>query len=260
MRSEIIPAVKRAVRALSLPSRRHLASAPPHWQSQKLTLLHEVDIFRDLTREELEWVKASTRMVLVPTGQVIFDQGDPAEMLFILKRGLVQLYRLTSQGKKLEIDLIYPGTFFGEMPLVDLHMRETYAEARQESLVCIMEREELEQLILQKPRIALRLLEALSERLAYQAIRVESFAFEGAPARVASALLHLARGGVVQATHQDLAGSVGVYRETVSKVLADFQRQSLVDLGRKQITLKDVPGLAALANHPNGKGSSALRP
>jgi CRP-like cAMP-binding protein len=229
----------------------------PHWQSQKLSLLHEIDIFQDLTHQELEWVKASTRMVLLPTGQVIYDQGEPAEVLFILKRGKVELYRLTSAGKKLAVDTIYPGTFFGEMPLVDLHMRETYAEAQEESLVCILEREELEQLILQKPRVALRLLEALSERLARQATRLEAFAYDSAPARIAAALLHLARGGIVSATHQDLAGTVGVYRETVSKVLADFQRQGLVDLGRKQITLKNATGLKALANSANGRGGSS---
>src|SRR5207249_855858 len=106
---------------------------------QKLEFLHSIDIFQDLTPDELEWVKESTQMISVPAGQVIYDQGDPAEVLFILKKGTVQLYRLTPEGRKLEVDTIYPGTFFGEMPRLDLRMRESYAEAHEEALVCIME-------------------------------------------------------------------------------------------------------------------------
>jgi hypothetical protein len=78
VRSDLLPAVKRAVQALSLPPRRLLASAPPHWQNQKLTLLHEIDIFRDLTREELEWVKGSTR---IGRKQIVLKDGPGLEAL-----------------------------------------------------------------------------------------------------------------------------------------------------------------------------------
>lgn len=249
LNSHLFPRVKRALGLVTASRRPGLTTAPPHLQALKVAYLQEVDIFQDLTHDEMAWIKDSTRMVTVPAGQVIYDQGEPSETLFILKRGRVQLYRLTTDGKKLEIDTVHSGTFFGEMPLIDEHLRETSAEALEESLVCVLEREDLERIVLAKPRVALRLLEKVSERLAGHAARLEAFAFHSVAERLAAVLLRLEQGGTVHGTHQELAEAVGVYRETVSKVLADFQRQGLVDLGRKQVTITDRAAIEHLANH-----------
>lgn len=249
LNSHLFPRVKRAIGLVTAPRRRGLATAPTNLQALKLAYLQEVDIFQDLTPDEMAWIKDSTRMVTVPAGQVIYDQGEPSETLFILKRGRVQLYRLTPDGKKLELETVHSGTFFGEMPLIDEHMWEMSAEALEESLICVLEREDLERVILAKPRVALRLLEKLSERLAGHAARLEAFAFHSASDRLAVVLLRMEERGVVYVTHQELAEAVGVYRETVSKILADFQRQGLVDLGRKQVTITDRLAIQNLANH-----------
>lgn len=48
-------------------------------------------------------------------------------------------------------------------------------------------------------------------------------------------------------THQDLAESVGTYRETATQVLNDLKAAGYIDIGRKRITILDPEGLAAVA-------------
>ena len=75
------------------------------------------------------------------------------KVLFILKKGKVQLYRLGPDGKKLLINTIGPGTLFGDMPFTGHRMLESYAEAVEESLLCVMGREDIEELIRAYPTV-----------------------------------------------------------------------------------------------------------
>ena len=47
-------------------------------------------------------------------------------------------------------------------------------------------------------------------------------------------------GEVVSITHQELGDMIGALRESVTKVLDEFQREGLVELGRGRVILRDV--------------------
>lgn len=242
----VLPHVERTVR--SFLTGRRFKRVPSEVRERKLQFLHEVDILKDLTPTEMLWLKDTTEMVTCEAGRVIYGQADEAEVLFILKRGRVQIYRLTPAGKKLELATIGAGTFFGEMPLVGQRMHHAFAEAVEESLICIMSRPDVERLIARKPQVAVRMLEVLSERLAASETRLEALAFQSVPARLAAALLRMAEGQEVRATHQELAVTIGAYRETVTKTLDEFQRDGLVELSRGHIIIRQHERLQAVAN------------
>ncbi len=187
-------------------------------------------------------------MITVPRGRVIYHQQDRAEGLFLLKKGRVRLYRLSPSGKKLELGVLDPGTFFGEMPLLGEHMRNATAEAMENSILCLLGRADIERLILRRPQVALRMLEVLGHRLAEAEARLEDLAHRSVPERLAALLLRLAEpaGGVVEGiTHQELADMVGAYRETVTRALDELQATGLVELGRKHIRILDPAALVA---------------
>ena len=245
----VMPMVDHAIRALFRLRRqgRSPGSMPAWLLEYKLQFLHEVDILRDLTPEEMDWMKHATQMVTCEAGRMIYGPHNRIEALFILKWGRVRVYRLTSEGKKLEIANLGPGTFFGEMPFINARMHNTFAEAVEDTLICVMSRQDVERLIARKPQVAIRMLEVLSDRLVANEQRLEALAFQGVPGRLASALMRLAEDGVVRASHQELAEAVGAYRETVTKTLDEFQREGLVELSRMRIVVKDRDRLATLA-------------
>lgn len=51
----------------------------------KSHFLKEIDIFCDLSPEDMLWLERSTRMLKVPRGKVIYGQGDTAVELFLVK-------------------------------------------------------------------------------------------------------------------------------------------------------------------------------
>ncbi len=217
--------------------------------AQKHAYLLTMDIFRDLGREMIEHLVHQTQMRTCTKGQVLYAQEDQAQTLFLLKRGRVQLYRLTPSGKRLELATILPGTFFGEMPLLGESLRHAYAEAVEESLICVMSRSDVERLIRQQPQVALRMIEVMGRRLALCEARLEELAYRSVPARIAAVLVRLSReqdsaqAAAISITHQELGEMVGALRETVTTVLGDFQRAGLVELHRGQIRVCNAQGL-----------------
>ena len=149
------------------------------------------------------------------------------------------------------IATVGPGTIFGEMALIGQGMHNTFAEAIEDCVLCVMSREDVERLLLTRPQVALRLFESLGNRLREVEARLEELAFKGIPARLASLLLQLADetgSDTIQGlTHQDLGEQIGTYRETTTQTLNQFKAQGLIEIGRKRITILDREGLRRIA-------------
>ncbi|RME42030.1 MAG: Crp/Fnr family transcriptional regulator [Chloroflexi bacterium] len=216
----------------------------------KLRYLSEIDIFQDLTPQDMDWMDSVTTMTTCEKGRVFYTPDETGEVLFLLKKGRVQLYRISPEGKKLVIATLGPGSIFGEMSMVGQGMHNTFAEAVDECTLCVMSRADLERVLVSKPQVGLRIVETLGQRLREAEARLEDIAFKNIPARLASLLLRLyeEHGETIEGyTHQDLAEMIGTYRETTTQTLNDFKRDGLLDIGRKRLVLYDLEGLRAIA-------------
>lgn len=230
------------------------AGAKPHDAAAragvKRTYLSETDIFRDLTAEDMDWISQVTTMITAKRGRTIYSQAEPGEVLFVLKKGRVQVYRLTPEGRKLTLATLGPGTIFGEMSLIGQHMYSTYAEAVDDVTLCVMSRADLERVLISKPHVALRLLEVLGARMQEMESRLEGIAYRGVPARLARLLLDLAGDtgpSIAGFGHLQLAEMIGATRETVTKTLDEFREAGWVELGRRQVTILDPDRLREVA-------------
>ena len=219
----------------------------------KRAYLSTVEIFQDLAPSDMEHLERVTAMVTCARGRVFYNPDEPAEVLLILKKGEVAISRISPDGRKLVLDTLGAGSVFGEMAIVGQRMHATFAEALTDCVICVMSRAEVEELLLSDPRVAVRIVQALSERLARAEERLEEMAFVSVPARLEAMLLRLAldsdwRGRPILAglTHQQLAELVGASRETVTLTLNQFRNDGLIEISRKRITIVDRDGLEQL--------------
>lgn len=216
----------------------------------KINYLRMVDIFQDLSEAEMQEMDRTTTMTTCSRGKVFYRPEDTGEVLFILKKGRVQLYRLSPEGKKLVIATIGEKSIFGEMALIGQGMHQTFAAAVDDCVLCVMSRHDIERLITQKPQVALRIMHLMAERICGLEAQLEEMAFKSIRTRLALLLLRLweEQGETVRGyTHQDLADAVGTYRETATQTLNEFKAARLIDIGRKQIRIVDLAGLQGIA-------------
>jgi CRP-like cAMP-binding protein len=217
----------------------------------KIGYLSSIEIFADLSEQRLQWIKETTTMFTCPSGAIIYEPGETGEVLFLLKRGLVQLYELSPEGKKLVVGTLAPGAFFGDMPLLGQAMCDTFAEAERECLICAMGQGDVEALLLAEPKVALRTLNVIGRRLHEQRTVLADVVFKSVPGRVAALLLRLAEEAhsetIVGFSQQDLAERAGVARETMTQTLNEFASMGAVELHRMTVSLHDREALEALA-------------
>ena len=214
----------------------------------KLEALSEIEIFQDLTDQEVEEIDRSTTMSTCEPGRVFYGPDEAGEVLFLLKKGRVQLYRLSPEGKKLVVAVLEKGAIFGEMSLVGQGMHNTFAEAIEECTLCVMSRMDVERIVEEKPQVALRFLESMAIRLRETEAKLEDLAFKSIPVRLAALLQDLAgesnSGDTIEGyTHQDLAEMLGTYRETATQTLNEFKSHGWVEIGRKRIRIVDPSAL-----------------
>ncbi len=214
----------------------------------KIGYLSVMDLFRDLKMEDMKEVDRATVMFKCPAGRIIYTPGETKEVLFLLKKGAVQIYKMSSAGRKLVISEIGPMSFFGEMGCIGQGMYNTFAETIKEALVCTMSRADVERLLLSKPKIALRMLEVMGRRMMHVEQQLEEVAFKGIVPRVASLLLREAEGDEVRGlTHQEIADRLGAYRETTTNALNALKKAGIITLGRREVVIKDRYRLGRIA-------------
>lgn len=215
----------------------------------KLGLLRAADLFQGLDEGQMAHVEKITVMSRCERGRLVYSPGETAEVLFLLKAGRVHIYRITPEGKRLITAVVEPGTLFGNMAFAGTTMAENFAEAQEDSILCVMSRHDLEMLIREYPSVALRLLDNLSGRMRELEARLEEGLLRDMRSRVVAALLRLREHhetDQIPITHQELADSLGTYRETVSHTLGQLQDEGCVRLGRGRIEIRNAAVLRDL--------------
>jgi CRP/FNR family transcriptional regulator, cyclic AMP receptor protein len=216
--------------------------------------LSEVSLFRDLSRREMAAMAAAAPRRTVRAGQVVFDPGRPLTVLFIVKSGRLRTYRVLRDGRTVTTAVVGPGSVFGQMDLLGLHMRDTWAEALEAGDLCLMSRADVQRMLLGDPRVATRIAEQLGARIAELEQRLVDLAGKSVVERTAQMLCTLAGpprpGGQpepVRLTHGQLAGLVGATRERTTVALGELAEHGLVTLHRGRIRIRDRCALATVA-------------
>jgi CRP/FNR family transcriptional regulator, cyclic AMP receptor protein len=217
---------------------------------ERIKLLTLVDIFEPLSREEIEAIQWKHLNTSVEEGETFYTPMDLCETLFVLQRGRVRIYRATPDGREFTVAVVGSGTVFGEMVLTGQRLRNSYAQAIEESEVSAMCRADVERLILDKPRVGLQLVHLLGERLAIQETRMEDMALKEVPARLASLILLLIENEGIRTpasykvptryTHQQLGSMIGANREAVTRALARLRELGALNVKRRYIHVEDI--------------------
>jgi len=106
-----------------------------------------------------------------PAGTVLFEEGQPCLGMYIIQKGRVRLYKKAGQ-KKVTIDILEDGDFFGEMACLLGQPRSINAVVEEESQILVVESEVLDELFREKSGLGIKVLGNLASRLrkAYEII------------------------------------------------------------------------------------------
>jgi len=122
-------------------------------------------LFAGLDTGELRAVKQIAQERAFATGEQVFKQGDPGDGVYFVTDGLVQISTVVGESERRVLTRIQPGDFFGEMAVVDNEPRSASATAEQDTLLWLIPKEEMLDLMRRCPRIAINLVREFSHRM-----------------------------------------------------------------------------------------------
>lgn len=127
-------------------------------------LLARIPLFSSLGAEDLAHVAAIARVRRLDKGERVFELGEPGRSLFLITEGFVQIHQ-PHRETHFELAQLGPGDFFGEMALLNDAPRSATAQAIEPAEVLVLEKADFHALIVEKPGVAPKLLEAMADRI-----------------------------------------------------------------------------------------------
>lgn len=192
--------------------------------------------------ETLELLKKA-HVQRLSAGDVVFRKDDPGDGLYGVLEGRVVVTVESAEGKELILNMFGPGEFFGEIALLDGKGRTATAVARDVSRLLFLSRAAFLPFLRQHHETAVRIIAFLCERLRRTTGLVEDSTFLSVATRLAKQLAALADAGpgdaTVRLSQEELARTLGVTREIISRQLAIWREAGVVEIGRGWIKVRD---------------------
>jgi len=191
-------------------------------------------------------------------GTYLFHQDDDSEEVFVLCEGRVEISSLSFTGYRQLHTTIDPPQLFGELSVLGEGRRSTSSLAVGDASVWVVKGDHFLRFLDEQPSASRAMLRALARQVRAHEALVDDLLFLDLKGRVAKRLLGLVApsldelpkdGALLPAvvTQADLASLAGGSRESVTRVLSDFQKRGLIGRSAKRYVLKDVKALRRLA-------------
>lgn len=186
-------------------------------------------------------------------GQVIYLEGEPAELIYILETGWVKATRMSPEGREQAMLFLRSGEIFGDIAVLTDTPYPGTVVALEPVDVWAIEKPVILDLINQYPELAMAVIRRLGERVLYYVGLVEDLSLRSVEARVAKTLLQHADvldGRLViprraWTTFDEMATRLGTVRDVLSRALKTLEEEGLLRVEKYEIVILDPDGLAA---------------
>lgn len=218
-----------------------------------INCLKELELFRGLEKQEFVNVCLAATKKTIEKGSYLFNQGEPADTLYLIKAGKLKLVQLTEGGREIIVDILGSGEVLGETILFQKGDYLYGAQAIETTKVCSFSLAQFETLIRNNPAFAVKIISHLGQKL-YEFVRLAG-EITGVSAR--EKLLHILHrladehgrpldSGMLielELTQQELADMVGISRVKVAQIISELKDNGIIEREGKYYLLKSDPCL-----------------
>jgi len=218
-------------------------------------LLADVDILRELPQGEVDYVATRSRVVYLGRRESV-SLGEDLRGILLLVSGRVRVHEPSPVGPDLTFSIVEGGTVVGQ---TGSSPRPSRVQALEPSVLSIVEWKDFEALVFRNPKVGVKTIRLLGERLAVSEGRLSEQVRKEVLARLAGLILRFSdsqdsvagEGGrrvPVRYTHRQLAGLVGSYREAVTRAMGELKKAGVVEIRDQHIHVSDAEALKRFAD------------
>ena len=215
-------------------------------------------IFRRLAAEDRQRLSAAATLRAYEKGALLFSEGDPADQLYTIVDGRVKVFKTTSRGSDVILELFGPGDPVGAVAVYESRPYPASAVALEPTTCVTIPRQAFFTLLETYPTMVRGLLIGLNHRLVELTTRLSELAGGRVEARLARFFLKLASDmgqrrpeGLfipLVLSRQELADMIGTTVETSIRIMSRWSKQDLVRTEKDGFIVVDRHALEAIAS------------
>jgi CRP/FNR family transcriptional regulator, anaerobic regulatory protein len=220
--------------------------------------LHELCLPRGLNSKDMDTldhvIKGSRP---IHKGKHIFRGDDSFQAFYAVRSGSVKVYILNELGEEQIIGFYFPGEILG-FDAVERHIHSCSAVALETTTVCSIPYDKIKEICGEVPGLQDQIFRLMSREISKENKLLLTINKRSAEERIATFLVSLssrfkklgysAREYNLSMSRQDIGNYLGLTIETVSRLFTKFQRNGLIKIDKKKISLKDLTTLHAICN------------
>ncbi len=185
--------------------------------------------------------------------QVIYYEGDRGSGLHLVINGRIKTIKLAEDGRELMTGIYLADDYMGIIAILSDEAYSDTATALEDSLLCLIPKDQLDELLNLYPEVGRDFIKILSNDIREKEEQLLQLAYHSVRKKMANAVLRLYRqhnkeNEGFKIGREDLAAMAGMAHETVSRTLADFRDEGLIEKKGNMITVLDHHRLAKMKN------------
>lgn len=210
-------------------------------------------LFANLSDAQLKRVEMHAVVVHLSDGESLFEQGDTANRFFMLLSGQIKLFRLSPAGNEKVVEIVTPGSTFGEaLMFLDHPHYPVGAEALQASEVISINSDDFANMLRESVDTCFVMMGAMSQRMRGLLHEIDDLSLHSATCRVATYLMRhappCADSFHLPVAKQVLASRLSVTPETFSRIVRNLSDRGVIRLEGSNVTILNRQALEATAD------------
>jgi CRP-like cAMP-binding protein/ActR/RegA family two-component response regulator len=202
---------------------------------------------------ELKKVIAERKTRPFKKNQVIYYDGDRGNGLYLVISGKVKTIKLAQDGRELMTGIYAADDYLGIHALLSNEPFSDTATALEDTVLCLIPKEQLDELLHQYPDISREFIKLLSNNIREKEEQLLQLAYHSVRKRMAEAIIKLSKrqplaNEGIKIFREDLAAMAGVATETVSRTLSDFKDEGLIEKNGSYLHILNADRLSKMKN------------
>lgn len=148
----------------------------PQDLEKRAVALQKISIFENVPLAELENLSRAIVQRRYVDGQVLFDQGDEGDSMYLIEKGGISIYTVDKERRQKFLRTFEAGQPFGELALMDGQPRSARARATGSLEVLMLPRQQFNMFIQSRPQVILEVLRFLAEKVRFTTRALEDSA------------------------------------------------------------------------------------
>lgn len=215
-------------------------------------LLSSIAYLESLDNATLHIIARTAVRRTYDASQIVFIEGEPSDGLCVVQEGWLKAIKLAPDGREQILNFLGPGEVFNAVGVFASDTNPATVIALEPSVIWIVQRETMLQLLDIQPRFARAVIQDLAGRVLHLIQLVEDLSLRTVESRLARLLLEQAQTDTLPrrrwATQSEMAARLGTVPDVVNRALRSLAQDGLIQVKRHEIQILNKEGLEARAS------------